>query len=206
MSKSDLNKLSYAIGMSLGQSMASSGIKDVDFEDFLKGVKVVFEKGQPEISVDEGNQILKTYFENIQREQKIKENEERAAALLESEEYLKKSADAEGVKITATGLQYKVISEGNGQQPTAHSRVRVHYEGRLTDGTVFDSSYQRQKPAEFGLDQVIAGWTEGLQLMKEGSVYELTIPPQLGYGEVGIPGHIPGNSVLIFKVELQKVL
>ena len=99
-----------------------------------------------------------------------------------------------------------MISEGNGQQPTAHSRVRVHYEGRLTDGTVFDSSYQRQKPAEFGLDQVIAGWTEGLQLMKEGSVYELTIPPQLGYGEVGIPGHIPGNSVLIFKVELQKVL
>lgn len=197
-----MDKLSYAIGMSLGQSMAGSGIKEINFEDFLKGVKVIFEQGEPEVSPEEGNQLLHTYFNKVQKEHKQKEQEERAKALKQSKEFLKENAKKDGIQVTQSGLQYKVISEGNGQQPSAHSRVRVHYEGRLADGTVFDSSYKRGEPTEFNLDQVIPGWTEGLKLMKEGSTYEFTIPPHLGYGEVGVKGHIPGNSVLIFKVEL----
>ena len=109
-------------------------------------------------------------------------------------------------KVTASGLKYKVIKDGDGNPPDKHGRVRVHYEGRLLDGQVFDSSYKRGTPTEFGLDQVIPGWTEGLQLMKVGSKYEFYIPSHLAYGEVGVPGIIPGNSVLIFIVELLDVL
>lgn len=201
-----MDKLSYAIGMSLAQSMVSSGVKEINYDDFLKGLKIIFTGGKPEISVEYGNQILQTYFEKIHKENEEMEKKTREANLQDSEEYLKRNGLLDDVKTTVTGLQYKVINEGTGQYPKAHSRVRVHYEGSLPDGTVFDSSYKRGEPTEFGLDQVIPGWTEGLQLMKEGSTYTFYIHPQLGYGEVGIPGHIPGNSVLIFKVELIKVM
>ena len=202
-----MNKLSYAIGMSLGQNMVGSGIKEINYEDFLNGVKVIFEQGEPEISVQQGNQLLKTYFEKIQKEKEAAEKLERERNLKKSEEYLTENAKNDDVLTTKSGLQYTVLGIGqNPLTPSAHSRVRVHYEGRLTNGTVFDSSYKRGEPAEFNLDQVIAGWAEGLQLMREGSTYEFTIPPQLGYGEVGVPGHIPGNTVLIFKVELLKIV
>lgn len=201
-----MNKLSYALGLSIGQNLLNSGVEELSFDDFLSGVKASFSDAEPEISAEEGNQILKTFFDKVKRKQEEATKKERQENLKKSEEYLKENASRDLTRVTKTGLQYKVITEGNGQTPSAHSRVRVHYEGRLTDGTVFDSSYKRGTPTEFGLGQVIAGWTEGLQLMREGSTYEFTIPPQLGYGEVGVPGHIPGNSVLIFKVELIKVL
>lgn len=200
-----MDKLSYAIGMSIGQNLTGAGVKEINYDDFIKGVKVIFDGTDPAISVDYANQVLKTYFEKVQKEKSAAEAKERENQLKKSEEYLKENATQEGIQVTASGLQYKVIKEGEGQKPSAHSRVTVHYEGKLPDGLVFDSSYQRGNPATFGLDQVIAGWTEGLQLMSEGSTYEFTIPPQLGYGEVGVPGHIPGNSVLIFKVELIKI-
>lgn len=201
-----MDKLSYALGLSIGQNLLNSGVEELSFDDFLSGVKVSFSDAEPEISAEQGNQILKTFFDKVKREKEEATKKERQENIKKADEYLKENASRDLTRVTKTGLQYKVITEGNGQSPSAHSRVRVHYEGRLTDGTVFDSSYKRGTPAEFGLGQVIPGWTEGLQLMKEGSTYEFTIPPALGYGEVGIPGHIPGNSVLIFKVELIKVL
>ncbi len=120
------------------------------------------------------------------------------------EEYLKKNREKEGVKVTASGLQYKVLKEGTGISPKATDFVKVHYRGTLIDGTEFDSSYKRNQPAEFQLNQVIPGWTEGLQLMKVGSKFQLTIPSSLGYGERGNQS-IPGNSVLLFDVELLDV-
>lgn len=121
------------------------------------------------------------------------------------EQYLSDNANKDGVETTATGLQYKVIQEGAGASPSASSTVEVHYEGWLIDGSVFDSSYKRGQTISFPLNGVIPGWTEGLQLMKEGSIYELTIPSDLGYGPQGMPGAIPPAATLIFKVELIKV-
>ena len=204
-----MDKLSYALGLSLGQTMVGSGIESdaLEFEDFLQGIKDIYADAEPKITPEEGNQLLNTYFNKVRQNAEEMMKQEREANLKKAQEYLQENKSKEGVKVTDSGLQYRVLQEGGIMQwPTVHSRVRVHYEGRLTDGEVFDSSYQRNKPAEFNLDQVIPGWTEGLCLMKPGSKYEFTIPPQLGYGENGVPGHIPGNSALIFTVELLDIL
>lgn len=203
-----MDKLSYALGLSMGQRMTLNlGVKDLNFDDFIKGVKVMFGEGMCEIDPDEINKILKEHLEKYQEERKKMEKYELQHALEQGQEYMKNNAKNEGVQTTTSGLQYRIIKKGEGtSNPSPHSRVRVHYEGKLTGGTVFDSSYKRGTPAEFSLEQVIPGWSEGLRLMKEGDVYEFTIPANLGYGEVGVPGHIPGNSVLIFKVELIKIL
>jgi FKBP-type peptidyl-prolyl cis-trans isomerase FklB len=200
-----MDKVSYALGMSIGQNMISAGIDNIEFDDFLKGVKVIFNETKPEISVEYGNQILQTYFEKKKKEEEKRQKEESEKRLQEGKEFLKKNSGDDGVQVTASGLQYKVISKGDGQQPGPHGRVKCHYEGRFIDGQVFDSSYKRGEPTVFGLDQVIPGWTEGLQLMNVGSKYEFYIPGDLGYGERGIPGHIPGNTVLIFTVELLSI-
>lgn len=201
-----MDKVSYALGMSIAQNLINSGVVDLNFDDFKNGVKVIYTNETPEVSPEEGNKVLEKFFEEARKLMEENERKEREFNLKSSEEYLKNHSAQNGVQVTQSGLQYKVLAMGTGVKPGAHSRVRVNYEGTLTDGTVFDSSYKRGEPVEFNLDQVIPGWTEGLQLMSEGSTYELTIPPHLGYGEVGIPGHIPGNSVLVFKVELIKVL
>ena len=197
-----MDKLSYAIGMSIGQNMISTGIDNIEFDDFLSGVKVIFSGEEPAISVEYGNQILQTYFEKKKKEEEKRQKEESEKRLKEGKEFLKKNSEEPGVVVTSSGLQYKVITKGDGHQPGPHSRVKCHYEGRFIDGQVFDSSYKRGEPSVFGLDQVIQGWTEGLMLMNVGSKYEFYIPGDLGYGERGILGHIPGNSVLIFTVEL----
>ncbi len=124
------------------------------------------------------------------------------AGTVEGSTYLEKHKEKPGVKTTASGLQYEVLKEGTGPMPAATDMVTVHYEGKLLDGTVFDSSYQRGQPASFGLNQVIPGWTEGVQLMHTGSKYRFTIPPVLGYGEQGAGGVIPPNAVLVFDIEL----
>lgn len=197
-----MDKLSYVLGMSLGQSLQASGVDSLEFDDFLSGVKVVFSGEEPEISAEQGNQILQAF----QKEKKKEEKREKRKNLAAGQEFLKKNAEEPGVTVTASGLQYKVIRDGEGNPPGPHGWVKCNYEGRLIDGKVFDSSYMRGLPAKFGLDQVIPGWTEGLQLMKVGSKYEFYIPANLAYGEVGVPGVIPGNSTLIFTVELLGVL
>lgn len=202
-----MDKISYALGMSLGQSLVGSGVKDLNFEEFAKGVEVIFKGETPKISTDEGNEILEKFFTKVKEEKDLQDKKEREDNLRKAVVYLKENK-SNGVIETKSGLQYKNIelAEGDKKRPGPHSRVKCHYEGRLTDGTIFDSSYKRGKPAVFSLDQVIPGWTEGLQLMGEGDKYEFTIPPALGYGEIGVPGHIPGNSVLIFTVELLEIL
>lgn len=200
-----MDKVSYALGMSIGQSLMGTGVDNLNFEDFLKGVKAIYENTVAEVSAEEGNQVLNEYFTKKKAEQEVALKKEREENLQSSRDYLKENKNQDGIQTTPSGLQYKVITQGEGKQPTSHSRVKCHYEGRLANGQVFDSSYKRGEPAEFSLNQVIPGWTEGLQLMKVGSKYEFHIPPALGYGEVGVPGHIPGNSVLIFTVELLDV-
>ena len=201
-----MDKLSYVLGMSLGQSLQASGVDSLEFDDFLSGVKVIFSGEDPQISAEQGNQILQTFFDKKKKEKEEAEKVERQKNLTAGKEFLKKNTEEQGVTVTASGLQYKVIRDGDGNLPGLHSRVKCHYEGRFIDGQVFDSSYRRGTPTVFGLDQVIPGWTEGLQLMKMGSKYEFYIPSDLAYGEVGVPGAIPGNSTLIFTVELLGVL
>lgn len=201
-----MDKVSYCLGMSIAQNLINSGVKTLEFDDFLSGVKSVFSGDDPAVDVDEGNKVLHEFFEKKQKEEMIRQGLENEKNKKEGKEYLKNHSKEDGVQTTNSGLQYRVITSvelGDPiETPTSHSRVKCHYEGRLIDGTVFDSSYKRGEPATFGLDQVIPGWTEGLQLMSVGEKYEFTIPAELGYGEVGVPGHIPGNSVLIFVVEL----
>ena len=201
-----MDKVSYCLGMSIAQNLINSGVKTLEFDDLLSGVKSVFSGEDPAVSVEEGNKVLQEFFEKKQKEEMIRQGLENEKNKKEGKEYLKNHSKEDGVQTTKSGLQYKVITSVESgdpiETPTSHSRVKCHYEGRLIDDTVFDSSYKRGEPAVFGLDQVIPGWTEGLQLMSVGEKYEFTIPAELGYGEVGVPGHIPGNSVLIFVVEL----
>lgn len=201
-----MDKKSYAMGMSIAHNMLHSGVKDMNIDDFSAGVKTVLEGAKPAISFEEAGDILDKYFAELEAAQKAQTEAMAAVYKTEGETFLAANASKEGVKVLASGLQYKVITKGAGRKPKATDKVRCHYEGRLVDGTKFDSSYDRNQPAVFGLNQVIAGWTEGLQLMSEGSKYELYIPYNLGYGAQGAHGAIPPYAALIFVVELIEVL
>lgn len=190
-----MDKISYAIGLSMGQNLLGSGVTKMEYSDLAEGIKDVLEKQQPKISYQEAQTILGKFFQEL--EQKIA-GEQKAAG----EKFLEENKKREGVKVTPSGLQYEVIEATIGQKPKATDTVKVHYEGTLIDGTVFDSSYKRGEPISFGLNQVIAGWTEGVQLMSVGSKYKLYIPYNLGYGAQGAGGSIPPYSALIFTVEL----
>ena len=190
-----MDKISYAIGLSMGQNLMSSGVESLEYNDLAAGIKDVLEKQQPQISYQEAQQVLGKFFSAL--EAKVA-----GAAKAQGEAFLAENAKREGVKVTASGLQYEVLEATIGQKPKATDKVKVHYEGTLVDGTVFDSSYRRGEPITFGLNQVIKGWTEGLQLMSIGSKYKLFIPYHLGYGEQGAGASIPPYAALIFTVEL----
>ena len=190
-----MDKISYALGLSMGQNLMGSGVTSLEYADLAAGIKDVLEKNQPQISYQEAQQVLGKFFSEL--EQKIA-GEAKAAG----EEFLAENAKREGVKVTESGLQYEVLEATIGQKPKATDKVRVHYEGTFIDGTVFDSSYKRGESITFGLNQVIKGWTEGLQLMSIGSKYKLYLPYQLAYGERGAGANIPPYAALIFTVEL----
>ena len=190
-----MDKISYAIGLSMGQNSLGSGVTSLEYADLAAGIKDVLEKNQPQISYQEAQQVLGKFFSEL--EAKIA-GEAKAAG----EAFLAENAKREGVKVTESGLQYEVLEATIGQKPKATDKVRVHYEGTLIDGTVFDSSYKRGESITFGLNQVIKGWTEGLQLMSIGSKYKLYLPYQLAYGERGAGANIPPYAALIFTVEL----
>ena len=201
-----MDKNSYALGMSIAHNMISSGVKEVAFEDFTAGLKAVLTGAKPEIPLEEAASLLDKYFAEIEEKQRSEAAAMGAAMKKEGEEFLAANAKKEGVKVLPSGLQYKVITEGKGRKPGRTDKVKCHYLGTFPDGTKFDSSYDRGEPAVFGVNQVIAGWTEALQLMAEGSKWELYIPYNLGYGEHGAPGAIPPYSTLVFTVELIEVL
>lgn len=201
-----MDKNSYALGMSIAHNMMSSGVKGIVIEDFTAGLKAVLNGEEPAVPFDEAGKLLDKYFADIENAQKAEMEAMGAAMRQEGEEYLAANAKKEGVKVTPSGLQYKVVKEGTGRKPKASDKVKCHYCGTFVNGSKFDSSYDRNEPAVFGLNQVIPGWTEGLQLMSEGAKYEFYIPYKLGYGEHGAPGAIPPYSTLIFTVELLEVL
>jgi FKBP-type peptidyl-prolyl cis-trans isomerase FklB len=201
-----MDKTSYAVGMMLAQNMLSSGIQKIEFEDFTAGLKAILTGSEPAVPFKEASQLLEEYFAGIEAEQKAQAEAMGAALREEGEAFLKMNAEAEGVVVLPSGLQYKVLTEGEGKKPKATDKVKCHYAGTLLNGVQFDSSYDRGEPAVFGLNQVIAGWTEGVQLMSEGSKYEFYIPYNLAYGEHGAPGAIPPYATLKFIVELIEVL
>lgn len=194
-----MEKVSYALGLSIGNNLLSSGIKDVNLEKFSKGVSDVLKGANPEMSYDEAKKILDKFFKELAE----KINGQNAAV---GKAFLEKNKKEEGVIELPSGLQYKVLKEGNGKKPKATDKVRCHYEGMLLDGTVFDSSIKRGEPAVFGVNQVIQGWVEALQLMQEGSKWRLFIPSEMAYGARGAGNSIPPHATLIFDVELLAVV
>ena len=192
-----MDKLSYALGLSMAQNFKGSGIQSINADDFAEALRDVYEDKEKKMSYDEAKKVVQEFFTEL---------EANAGAMNEKlgKEYLENNAKKEGVKVTESGLQYLVLKEGDGKKPGPNDVVTVHYTGRLIDGTVFDSSVERGEPATFAVGQVIPGWVEGLQLMSEGAAWRLFIPSNLAYGSHGT-GPIQPNSTLIFDVQLIKV-
>ena len=192
-----MDKVSYALGMSIGHQLQQMNATELNIDDFAQAIKDVF-AAKAQMTDAEAQTAVQTFFQQ-------KAEEQAAAAKAEGENFLAENAKKPGVKTLPSGLQYEVLREGNGRKPTATDEVECHYEGTLINGQVFDSSYRRGETATFGLNQVIKGWTEGLQLMQEGAKYRFFIPYNLAYGEQGAGQAIPPYAALIFDVELIKV-
>lgn len=194
-----MDKVSYALGLSIGNNFLNSGIKNLQVEDFVKGLTDVLNEKQPDITYDEAKEVINEFFIKLQKE-KMEINKKAG------EEFLHINKGRAGVVELPSGLQYQVLKQGNGAKPKATDKVKCHYHGTLINGTVFDSSVQRGQPAVFGVNQVIPGWVEALQLMPVGSKWRLFIPSNLAYGEQGAGEMIEPNSTLIFDVELLDIL
>ena len=201
-----MDKNSYALGMSIAHNMLQSGVREISFDDFTAGLKAALTGAETAITYEEAGTLLDEFFGKIQAEQAARQAEIGEFMKKDGETFLAANAKKEGVTVLPSGLQYKVLKSGEGRKPGRTDKVRCHYEGTFPNGQKFDSSYDRNEPAVFGVNQVIAGWTEALQLMSEGSAWELYIPYNLAYGEAGAPGAIPPYSTLVFKVELIEVL
>ncbi|MBP5777448.1 MAG: FKBP-type peptidyl-prolyl cis-trans isomerase [Prevotella sp.] len=201
-----MDKLSYALGLGIGQQLSQMGAENISAEDFAQAIKDVLEGNELKVSHREAQSIVQDYFKKQEEKLQAQRAEQGKVQKEAGEKFLAENAKKEGVVTLPSGLQYKVLFEGKGKKPTAKDTVMCHYEGTLIDGTVFDSSYQRGEPATFPLQQVIAGWTEGLQLMQEGAKYRFFIPFRLGYGAGGAGASIPPYATLIFDVELIQVV
>lgn len=194
-----MDKFSYAIGLGIGQNLLSMGAQSINVEDFAQAIKDVLDRKETAISHNEAREIVNKYFEEL-------ETKLNAENIEKGKSFLEENAKRPGVVTLPSGLQYEVITEGNGKKPSATDRVKCHYEGTLIDGTLFDSPIKRGEPAIFGVNQVIKGWVEALQLMTEGAKWKLFIPSELAYGAQQAGEMIPPHSTLIFEVELIEVL
>ena len=194
-----MDKFSYAIGLGIGQNLLSMGAQGINVNDYAQAITDELNRKETAISHNEAREIVNKYFEELEAKMNA-ENIEKGKA------FLTENAKKEGIITLPSGLQYQVLLEGNGKKPSATDRVKCHYEGTLIDGTLFDSSIKRGQPAVFGVNQVIKGWVEALQLMSEGSKWRLFIPSELGYGAQQAGEMIPPHSTLIFEVELIEVL
>lgn len=199
----DDDKAAYSIGYFTGKANAQH-LETLNVDAYVAGFRAAYGNGTPALTEDEMKNTLEAFKQRLQSEAYARSQKEAADNLEKSRAFLAENAKKPGVTTTASGVQYEVITQGTGAKPKASDTVTVHYQGTLTDGSVFDSSVQRGEPASFRLDQVISGWTEALQLMPVGSKYRLTLPPDMAYGEEGA-GPIPANSVLIFEVELLNI-
>ena len=206
MDNKELDRLSYALGLSMGNNFRASGIQTINVQDFADGVAAVFDGAAPRMSYDEAKAEIQRYFtelEKKQQEEAAKMGEINAKA---GEAFLAQNGQRVEVHTTPSGLQYEVLRQGEGPKPEANDQVVVHYTGKLIDGTVFDSSEERGEPATFGVTQVIPGWVEALQMMNAGSQWRLFIPSALAYGPNGAGGVIGPNQTLIFDVTLLEVV
>ncbi|MEG1574368.1 MAG: FKBP-type peptidyl-prolyl cis-trans isomerase [Bacteroidales bacterium] len=194
-----MDKLSYAIGMNIATSLKGSGIDNLSISDFANAIKTIYEGGETELTSEEAKKAINDYFAKQEKEKHDKN-------LKEGEKFLEENKKRKEVTTLPSQLQYEIIKDGTGKKPAATDKVQCHYHGTLIDGTVFDSSVQRGEPAVFGVNQVIQGWVEALQLMNEGSKWKLYIPSKLAYGEHAPGDTIGPNSTLIFEVELLKIL
>ena len=201
-----MDKLSYALGMSMGHNCKGTGIKTLNSADFAAGVASVYDGVKPEMTFDEAKRIVNEYFAKLEAEMQAEAAKQGEVNRKNGEAFLTENAKREGIKVTESGLQYEVLESGKGDSPKASDNVEVHYTGKLIDGTVFDSSVERGVPASFGVTQVIPGWVEALQLMHEGDKWRLYIPSDLAYGPNGAGGVIGPNMTLIFDVELLRVI
>jgi FKBP-type peptidyl-prolyl cis-trans isomerase FkpA/FKBP-type peptidyl-prolyl cis-trans isomerase FklB len=201
--KTDEQKLGYIIGMDIGKSLSEQGT-EVDLDSLIDAIRSTYNGEELKLTEDEAAAIRKEYVEKRQTEQQAEAVAAGQGNLVEGQKFLAENKVKEGVQTTASGLQYKVVTMGDGAKPAAEDTVKVHYRGTLLDGTEFDSSYARNEPISFGLNRVISGWTEGVQLMPIGSKFVFYIGPELAYGEGG-GGPIPPNSTLIFEVELLEI-
>jgi FKBP-type peptidyl-prolyl cis-trans isomerase FklB len=194
-----MDKISYALGLSMGNNFRSSGITSLNFSDFVKGIEDVLQQNELKLSYDKAKMVINEYFEKLQ-------NEKGELNKKAGEEFLRINKEKEGIVTLPSGLQYLILKKGNGQKPQESDRVKCHYEGTLIDGKIFDSSIRKGQPAIFGLTQVIPGWTEALQLMPVGSKWRLFLPSDLAYGNRQTGELIGPNSTLIFDVELLEIV
>ncbi|WP_315347821.1 FKBP-type peptidyl-prolyl cis-trans isomerase [Prevotella melaninogenica] len=200
-----MDKLSYALGIGIGSQLAGMGAKELNIDDFAQAIKDVISGSELKVDNAEAQTLVQNFFQEQEAKQQAAAAEAGKVAKAAGEAFLAENGKKEGVVTLPSGLQYQVLKEGDGKKPSATDQVVCHYEGTLIDGTVFDSSYQRNQPATFGLNQVIAGWTEGVQLMQEGAKYRFFIPYDLAYGERGAGAQIPPFAALVFDVELIEV-
>jgi len=203
--RTELDKSSYAAGVQMGRSLKQPGM-EFDAEILIRGLRDVMTDRELALSDEEQKKIMMALQQNMMAKQREARERQASANLAAAQAFLKENAKKEGVIVLPSGLQYKVLQEGTGRSPAETDRVKTNYRGTLIDGTEFDSSYKRGQPAEFPVNQVVKGWTEALQLMKEGAKWELYVPADLAYGTRGVPPRIPPNSPLFFEIELIEIL
>ncbi|MDE6490530.1 MAG: FKBP-type peptidyl-prolyl cis-trans isomerase [Muribaculaceae bacterium] len=206
MDNNELDRISYALGLSMGNNFRASGIQEINVKDFADGVAAVFDGAEMKMTYDEAKTVIRDFFAAMEARQREEASKAGEANKQAGEAFLSENAKRGEISVTASGLQYEVLVEGTGAKPEPTDQVKVHYTGKLIDGTVFDSSVERGEPATFGVTQVIPGWVEALQMMNAGSKWRLYIPSDLAYGPNGAGGVIGPHATLIFDVELLEVI